>query len=142
MQKTVIATIKHFILFGGVGAINTVVSLAVIFGLSKGFGMHYLLANIIGYAVGLALGFILHKSITFRATSDHSPAPRQIKLFLVVFTTAYACQFLVLITLVDGMGMNDMLAQIIACGVYTAIGFWGNRHWTFKGRKSKTIEKN
>jgi dolichol-phosphate mannosyltransferase len=130
-----IAIIKHFILFGGVGAINTIVSLVVILGLSKGFGVHYLLANIVGYAVGLALGFVLHKFITFRATANHSPAPRQFKLFLLVFAVAYAVQFIMLIILVDGLGWNDILAQIIACGVYTVIGFLGNRSFTFQKRQ-------
>jgi putative flippase GtrA len=93
------------------------------------------LANIIGYAVGLVAGFFLHRGITFAKTAQSgSGLSQQAKSFLIVFAVGYAAQLLLLLLLVDVLGWNDALSQILAVGFYTIISFIGNRQITFKAK--------
>lgn len=125
--------IRQFIMFCGVGAINTALSLVIILGLSELAGMHHVIANLIGYAAGLILSFFLHRGITFARTSKGgSGLTHQAKSFLIVFGVGYVAQLLLLLLLVDGMGWNDALSQILAVALYTIISFIGNRQFTFK----------
>ena len=124
--------IRQFFTFCVVGGVNTVFSLAVIIGLSVWGGLHYTLANVLGYAAGLAVGFILHKTITFRGDAAAQKIHKQFSKFLGVFFVSYAVQFLVLIALVQFGGIWDVLAQILAWSVFVIISFAGNRFVTFR----------
>lgn len=127
--------IRQFIVFCGVGAVNTVLSLLIILILSEWLGVHYVLANIIGYAAGLTSGFIMHKNITFRAQQNDASLKRQFSSFLVVFAAGYIAQLLLLMILVERLHFPNMLSQIIAWGLYVAISFAGNKFFTFHGEK-------
>lgn len=127
-----IALARQFILFCGVGVVNTVLSLLVILTLSELLGVNYVIANMVGYALGLLVGFFMHRGITFASTSKNGAISRQARHFLIIFGIAYIVQLLFLILLVDFMGWNNVLSQILACALYTVINFIGNRHLTFK----------
>ncbi len=122
---------QQLVTFCGVGVLNTVFSLAIILGLSEYFSVHYVLANIIGYAAGLLLGFTLHKFITFRSQSGTQAARWQFVKFLVVFGVGYLAQLGALMILVEGLGAANIPAQITAWLFYVAVSFTGNKLFTF-----------
>lgn len=124
--------VKQFIIFCGVGSINTVVGLAVILVLSEMAGVHYILANFLGYGAGLILGFFLHKNITFKGQSDPTRSRSEFIKFVVVFAIAYSVQLLGLIFMVRILGIYEPLAQILAIGIYTILNYLGNRLITFQ----------
>ena len=64
--------LKHFVLFCGVGSINTAAALALILLLSEVFEIYYIWANLSGYIFGVILGFFLHRAITFKNASDRN----------------------------------------------------------------------
>ena len=122
---------RQFAVFFGVGLINTAIGLSVILALSFS-GVHYMMANAIGYGVGLCAGFVLHKKISFRDNLEWSLSLPQFRRFLAVFAVGYAVQFVCLFFFVHDIGWYEPLAQVIACGVYMVISYIGNRVWTFK----------
>jgi len=124
--------IRQFMTFCGVGVINTIVGLTVILVLSEIFHVHYMIANVLGYAVGLCVSFTLNRRFTFAAAAQAGKAHHQAAGFLAMFGIAYLAQFLVLVGLVDHLGLPNLIAQIIACGTYTIINFIGNRFITFR----------
>lgn len=126
--------IKQFIVFVGVGAVNTCVSLSIILILSQWVGLHYMLSNFLGYLAGLGIGFTLHSQVTFREKRKNSDKTllEFLRSFAFIFSVAYMCQLLLLYILVDVIRINDALAQVVAVGMYTMINFLGNRFWTFK----------
>ncbi len=133
MTSTIPALIRQIITFCGVGGLNTLLSLAIILGLSEILHVHYVLANIIGYAAGLISGFVMHKKITFKAqTRDRAPA-RQFMTFLIVFAIGYAAQLGVLMLLVEQIHIPNIPAQITSWVVYVAISFAGHKYFTFHG---------
>lgn len=132
-----IATIKQFFRFCGVGAINTVVSLIIIFILSEVFNTHFITANIFGYLIGVILGFVLHKTLTFKDTSTKTK--KQFIQFISVFFATYVLQLAALTLFINILGIFEFAAQILAAGVYTLLNFMGNRFFTFKQTNTKKI---
>lgn len=127
-----ITIIRQFIVFGGVGVINTIVGLGIILLLTEVAGVHYMLANFIGYAAGLCLGFWLHKSVTFKATSGQSDTRQQMIRFIAVFVIAYTVQLVFLRFAVGEWGWHNALSQVLACGIYVVLSFGGSRYGVFR----------
>ena len=130
--------VRQFAVFLSVGLINTIAALAVILILSEILGVHYVVANAVGYAFGLALGFVLHRNVTFKNQSDTQKQRSELIKFLVVFAVAYMIQLAALIVLVRGLGLPDQYAQVIAIGIYAVVNFIGNRVFTFRGEGQKS----
>ncbi len=130
--------VRQFAVFLSVGLINTIAALAVILTLSEILGVHYVVANAVGYAFGLALGFVLHRNVTFKNQSDTQKQRSELIKFLVVFAVAYMIQLAALIVLVRGLGLPDQYAQVIAIGIYAVVNFIGNRVFTFRGEGQKS----
>jgi len=124
--------IRQFAVFLTVGLANTIAALAVILILSELLHVHYVLANALGYAFGLALGFTLHRNITFKQQSDPEKRQAEMFKFLVVFGVAYMIQLMALVVLVRSIGLADEYAQVVAIGVYAIVNFAGNRVFTFR----------
>lgn len=130
--------IRQFAVFLSVGLINTLVALAVILFLSEILGVNYIVANTLGYALGLMLGFGLHSKITFKDQSDAGKVKEEMTKFLVVFFVAYMIQLVGLIVLVKSIGLADEYAQVIAIGIYAVVNFAGNRIFTFRKKAKDT----
>ncbi len=125
---------RQLIAFCGVGILNTAFGLAVIL-LLGALGFHYILANALGYAAGLALSFGLHRHVTFSTGVPAAGARVQFGRFTAVFAVCYLLQ-LGLLHLLIGAGWPAAVAQTLAVGLYTVLSFAGNRYFTFTDRKA------
>ena len=103
-----------------VGGINTLLTLAAIFLLSRAAGADYRLANAVGYGLGLLSSFVLNRLWTFRSRGAVAP---QVLKFLVVFGVCYAVQFGLLVLMVSQLHWGTSFSQVAAMGFYTALGF-------------------
>lgn len=130
--------IRQFAVFLSVGLINTLVALAIILTLSEILSVNYIVANTLGYAFGLMLGFGLHSKVTFKDQSDPDRLRAEMTKFLVVFFVAYMIQLVGLIVLVKSIGIADEYAQVIAIGIYAVVNFAGNRIFTFSKNAKDT----
>ena len=124
-------TFRQFVTFCFIGVINTAVGLSIILGLMHLAHVNYILANMAGYAVGLCVSFLLNRTITFRETSTNRKVHGQAFWFLLVFAASYLTQLCALMIMVRILGWNETLSQILASGIYTVLGFLGNRLKTF-----------
>ncbi len=116
-----------FLKFAGVGAFNTVLTLAIIFGLKAGLHWSDAGANLAGYAVGLASSFVLNRRWTFRGSAASAGV---VGRFLLVFALAYALNIAVVLGAI-GLGMHDYLAHLAGMPVYTIAFFIGCRDFVF-----------
>lgn len=131
------ALLLQFLKYCGVGVVNTVVGLAVILGLSHFAGWHYVAANAAGYAVGLVCSFILNRTFTFRESAAGTAAGRQWMPFIVLMLAAYAVQLGALCVMVEWLRVPEAVAQVLAIGLYTGMGFVGSRLFVFRGKQEK-----
>jgi putative flippase GtrA len=123
------AFLKQFVTFISVGLINTITALAVILVLSELWGVNYMSANLAGYIIGLCIAFLLHRSITFKASEGKKI--RQASLFFLIFLIGYLCQLLFLKFCIETLNLPNIPSQIMAVAMYVTISFYGNRYITF-----------
>jgi putative flippase GtrA len=123
--------VGQFVKFWIVGISNTVLSLVVYTVLLKGFGMWYLAASAIGFAVGTVNGFLLNRRWTFRGHVGDSLTP--VRWFVVQGFGLLANLGLVFVFVHDA-GLDEILGQVCATAIVVVFTFLANRAWTFRMR--------
>ena len=114
--------------FLGVGAINTVVGLLVIWLAKWLFGIGDVPANAMGYAIGLLLSFALNRRWTFRHRGAALPAFLR---FVFVTALAYGLNLLTVLVLIH-LGVNSYVAQALGIGPYTLASYLASRYFVFR----------
>ena len=116
--------------FATVGASGYVINLVVFAAAVHGAGLDKGIAATAAFIVALSNNFVWNRLWTFRAGEGH--AGFQAARFCVVSIAAFACNLVVLYTLVDGLGMAAVPAQALAIATATPLNFIGNKLWSFK----------
>jgi putative flippase GtrA len=111
-----------------VGCVNTSVGLGIIYFCMYVLGMNNTPANLLGYAVGLLVSFMLNRSWTFAHAGAYAPA---LLRFLAVLCVAYLANLLAVLVLADRMGVNRFVAQAAGTVPYTVVGYLGSRWFAF-----------
>jgi putative flippase GtrA len=128
--------ILQFVKFGIVGVSNTLISFAVYTLLLKAFGVWYVAASGIGFAVGAINGFLWNRAWTFRGHVGDALTP--VRWFVV-----QSCGLLVNLGLVylfvDGLGLDELTGQAATIAIVTVLTFFVNRAWTFKGAGERVL---
>ncbi len=119
----------QFVKFGIVGVSNTLLTLAVYTVLLKVFGVWYLAASAIGFAVGATNGFLLNRRWTFREHVGDALTPVR---WGVVQSGGLGINEALLYLLVHDGHLDKLVAQVCATAVVTVTTFIVNRAWTFR----------
>src|SRR5271170_2935810 len=114
----------QFVKFGIVGVSNTLLTLAVYTLLLKVFGVWYLAASAIGFAVGAVNGFLLNRRWTFRGHVGDALTPVR---WGIVQTCGLAVNEALLYLFVHDAHVDKLLAQVCATAVVTVSTFIVNR---------------
>lgn len=115
--------------FISVGALNTLLGLAVIYAVKWFFQLGDAAANAIGYAVGLAASFALNSRWTFAYRGAQLPA---LARFLAVALLAYAVNLLVVLASIRYLGLNGYVAQALGVPPYTLTTYFASRAFVFR----------
>jgi putative flippase GtrA len=121
--------VVQFVKFGIVGVSNTLLAFAVYTLLLKVFGVWYVAASGIGFAVGAVNGFLLNRRWTFSGHVGDALTPVR---WAIVQTCGLACNLGLVYLFVDGLGMDELVGQIPTTAIVTVLTFAANRAWTFK----------
>jgi putative flippase GtrA len=121
----------QFVKFGIVGVSNTLLTFAVYTALLKVFGVWYLAASAIGFAVGATNGFLLNRRWTFREHVGDALTPVR---WGIVQSAGLGINEALLYVLVHDGHLDKLLAQAGATAVVTVTTFFANRAWTFRAR--------
>ncbi|MEM9784495.1 MAG: GtrA family protein [Pseudomonadota bacterium] len=116
--------------FGAVGVLNTLAGLGTIY-IAMLAGVAPVPANMIGYAIGLAVSYTLNRRYTFRGGRVEGSAVR----FLITFAVAYAVNMALLLGAIDAMRVDPYLAQLIASVGYTVTFFLLSKFYVFTGAR-------
>jgi dolichol-phosphate mannosyltransferase len=115
--------------FGLVGASGYVVNLAVFAVCIGPLSLGHRIAAVVAFAVALANNFTWNRHWTFDARGRR--ARSQAARFCVVSVCAFGFSFGVLELLVEGAGVDELLAQAVAIATATPLNFIGNKLWSF-----------
>ncbi len=121
--------VVQFVKFGIVGVSNTTLAFAIYTVLLKVFGVWYLAASAIGFAIGAINGFLLNRRWTFAGHVGDALTPVR---WGVVQGCGLAANLGLLYLFVHGAGVEKLLAQAFATAIVTVITFLANRAWTFR----------
>lgn len=113
--------------YAGSGVINTTIGFIVIFS-AMAMGFTPIVSNILGYAVGFMLGFVLSKKIVFRSNGHFvSESIRYLLAFVLSFLfNIFALQVALL------LNVQIFMSQIIAATCYTSLMYILVRLFVFK----------
>jgi putative flippase GtrA len=117
--------IPQFFKFVAIGAINTVVGLSVICAAIYFFSINPIVANAVGYLVGIGLSFILNAKMTFR---QESLSRHMFVRFVVICLIAYIVNVAAVWV---GLAEGKYAAQVIGMALYTLVSFFGSRLFVF-----------
>lgn len=120
----------QFLKFGIVGVSNTLIFFAVYTLLLKAFGVWYVAASGIGFAVGAVNGFLWNRAWTFKGHVGDALTPVR---WFVVQTCGLLLNLGLVYLFVDGVGMDKLSGQAVTIVIVTVVTFFVNRAWTFRG---------
>ncbi|WP_160722743.1 GtrA family protein [Bacillus sp. USDA818B3_A] len=126
---------KRLIKFGLVGVVNTLISIGCYILFVK-LGMHYILANILSYLIGLLNSYYWNKKWVFEFKETRLSVFGK---FTIVNLAVLSFNTLVLFLCVNKLGLNQYISQLIATVFGMGINFFLNKNWTFE---SKVKNKN
>jgi putative flippase GtrA len=122
------AALRQVARFSGVGILNTLIGLAVIYGLMYFLGAGPALANAIGYAIGLIVSFWLNRDWTFE--SSH-PLSHSLPRYLLVSGISYLLNLTAVLVAITHFSANPYLSQMLGIGIYSTCVFFGCRWFAF-----------
>src|SRR5436305_7634736 len=121
--------VVQFVKFGIVGVSNTLLTFVVYTLLLKVFGVWYLAASAIGFAVGTINSFLLNRRWTFRGHVGDALTPLR---WTVVQCGGLGVNEGLLYVFVHDARVDKLLSQAFATAVVTITTFLANRAWTFR----------
>lgn len=128
LARTESVLLRQFVKFCVVGALNTAVTIVVIFTLMRALQVNYLISNMVGYVLGLVNSFFWNKRWTFRSSG---PVARESAAFLMVFLASYLVQLGGLVLLKETLYVGVDIAQILSMVLFSLVNFLGNKYISF-----------
>ena len=125
------ARFGQFFLFCCVGALNTLIQLAVYQGLMHFFSVPYLIASALGYVACTLNGYLLSSRFVFREKRSAANLTKFVAVNVVGFLLNLACMAL----WVDVLHIHKFLAQLLTLCVTMPTNFFLNKVWTFAPKK-------
>jgi len=130
--KTASPVFGRFLRFAGVGVVGTIAHYLVLVLGVEALGVGPLVASCAGFTVGALVNYGLNYRYTFRSDRRHREAlPR----FYLVAVAGFFINGLIMLVLAEKLGLQYLLAQVVATGVVLVWGFGANSVWTFRQGK-------
>lgn len=112
-----------------VGLLNTIVGFSVFYILLSLLHVNYSVSLIISHFIGVIHSYLWNKNWTFRVKKNSSAI---VIKFFVLYAAIFVINYIILVLLVEVVGYNKLLAQVISLLLTTIISFVGQRFWSFK----------
>ena len=119
---------SQFLRFALVGAAATITTYVVLIAGVEVFHINAVTASVVGYALGIAVNYILNYRYTFGSDQHHHVV---IPKFLTVMVIGMFINAAVMYTGINWLGFHYMLAQLAAVAVVFILSFTANRLWAF-----------
>ena len=117
--------------YGLVGLLVLALDYAVFAGLLAVLPEQHLIANIAGKLAGAAVGFILHKYVTF-AGDQADGTGRQALAYALLLGFNLLLSSALLWLLVDRMELNTYGARLFVDAVVIGVSFLGSKLWVYR----------
>ena len=127
----------QFVKFGIVGLSNTLISY-VVYVAGVRFGMHYLLASILGFVISVLNSFYWNNKYVFGQGKEvRNLLKTLLKTFMAYAFTGLVLANILLYIWVDILGISEYLGPLINLVVTVPLNFVINKLWAFRGGKRR-----
>lgn len=116
------------------GVANTTVALGCVLAGKAVLGLPDLVANALGYTIGITQSYSLSRSFIFRHTGSFQSS---LWRFLSVVAAGYLLNVGVLFAAVKRLGVNAYLAQVLGMAAYAIFVFVASRRFAFDPLKQR-----
>lgn len=113
-----------------IAVIATIYDVALLYIFTEFAGFNYLLSATMSYCVGIVVGYVGQKTITFK--DQNKQIARQFGLFAFISFIGLLINLGVLKICVDVLGLHYMIGKVIAIGIGFFWNYTANRKITFK----------
>lgn len=126
----------QFAKFGVVGLTNTIIGY-VVYSLCVWVGMHYLLANLLGFLVSVLNAFYWSDHFVFKKGNNEQRGlwSSLIKTILAYASTGILLNSILLWLLIDELRFSEYIAPLIILMITVPTNFVLNKYWSFKTKK-------
>jgi putative flippase GtrA len=131
LRSAIPPVLGQVIRFGLVGGFVTLLGGAVYYVPATFLGVPPLLANFLAYAVAMALGYVLHSSVSFRGHGSRDQVARRTGRFFVVSLVSLGLNSLFVWVLTGPMHGPTWWPLVPMLFVTPAVTFALNRQWVF-----------
>jgi len=131
---------KEFIKFGIVGATGVLVNMGILIFLTRGMHLSLELASPVAIETSIITNFILNNLWTFKARSKKDSILKRFTRFHIVSFTAGIVNYIVLLMLTYGLGVFDLLANLIGIAAATVVNYILNSRWTWKRSEEPLVD--
>jgi putative flippase GtrA len=116
-----------FVLVGGFClAANTV----LLWALTSGLGIHYLISTVAAFAAITPLGFLLNKVITFRTRREH--ARIELPRYFAAMAASFAMNLVLMYLLVSVLGIWYLAASLAVAVILVVFNFVTSDRWSYR----------
>jgi putative flippase GtrA len=115
------------------GAVAFLSDFSVFLVLNKGIGVHYLVANLAGFCLGLAVSFIFCIRWVF-SRRTYGKIVIEFPVYLIISLATLALGEILLFILVELAAQTPVVAKIIMTGMIFMINFFMKKFILFNGR--------
>ena len=126
--------VRQFVKFSIVGSFNTIIDFTVYLGLTRIFGLYFLVANIVSGLVAMTFSFFVNKHYTFRNGSNQ--IVRQYTKFAVINIIGFGLNNTLVFTFVEVVHLYDVYAKISAIAIVLFWNFFAQKYWAFATHNS------
>ena len=125
------ALLGQLIRFGMVGGFVTALGVVAYYVPATWLGVAPLLANLLGYAVAMAFGYVMHSRISFRGHGSRDNAVQRTGRFFIVSRVSLGLNSLWVWSLVEYLNGPTWWPVLPMLFVTPLVTFSLNRHWVF-----------
>ena len=133
MNKT---EVYQFIKFGIVGASNTLIAY-VIYSICVYLGIHYLLANALGFFISVLNAYYWSDRFVFKKGEGEARSAiwTLAKTYVAYGSTGLLLASILLYLYVDKLHISEYIAQLLVLVITIPLNFYINKFWSFKTEK-------
>lgn len=120
----------RFAVFGLVGGVCLGLNTLVLWGLTSGLGLHYLVSTVIAFSTITPLGFLLNKVLTFRTRREYAVV--ELPRYLAAMAASFFANLALMYLLVSVLGMWYLPASLLVALTLVIVNFISSDRWSFR----------
>jgi putative flippase GtrA len=116
--------------FSLVGGFCLGLNTLVLWALTSGLGMHYLLSTVVAFFTITPLGFLLNKTLAFRTRREY--AAIELPRYVIAMAASFAANLGLMYLLVSVIGMWYLPASLLVAMTLLLVNFFTSDRWSFR----------